>query len=358
MLERLPNDPVALATLGDASLELGDVAAARDAYGRARRDRPFRGDRGAPRRTWRSSPATPRPRSANARAAVDRGRRGGADGERAAFFRYQLADVLISTGDRAGAEKAYADALAVDPNSFLAHSGLGPGRGRRRRPRRRHQGADRGHRHRAAARVPRAPRRPVHAPGRAGDAKLATADYDTVEAIAQLAGEAARVYDRSLALYLANHGLDPDRAVALAAAELGAERTSTATTPTRGRCSRPVGRRRPTRRCSRRWPSAPRRQALYHAGMIDAALGRTDAARTKLERALDLDPSFDPLQAKRARETLAGLHVRTDPPLPPRAAAYDPATMHAHLFSTSVRLSRSERLRPARPGEPALLRAG
>ena len=50
-----------------------------------------------------------------------------------------------------------------------------------------------------------------------------------------------------------------------------------------------------------------RRQALYHAGMIDAALGRTANAKTNLTRALDLDPSFDILQAVHARAVLERL---------------------------------------------------
>ena len=46
---------------------------------------------------------------------------------------------------------------------------------------------------------------------------------------------------------------------------------------------------------------------MYHAGMIAAALGDTGRARTDLQSALTLDPTFDPLQAQRARQTLAGL---------------------------------------------------
>ena len=42
----------------------------------------------------------------------------------------------------------------------------------------------------------------------------------TVEAIAQLAGEAGSVYDRGLSLYLSDHGLEPERAVSLARDEL------------------------------------------------------------------------------------------------------------------------------------------
>ena len=144
---------------------------------------------------------------------------------------------------------------------------------------------------------------------RPGDAKLAAADYGTVEAIAKLAGDAASVYDRTLATYLADHGLEPDRAVALAQAELAVRKDVygyDAMAWTLLAAGRPQD------------ADAAMQQALhvgtqdarlfYHAGMIDAALGRTADARTMLGRALALDPSFDPFQAARARETLAGLH--------------------------------------------------
>ena len=47
---------------------------------------------------------------------------------------------------------------------------------------------------------------------------------------------------------------------------------------------------------------------LYHAGMIEAALGNDAAARRYLEDALATDPSFDPLAVRTARTTLAELH--------------------------------------------------
>ena len=46
---------------------------------------------------------------------------------------------------------------------------------------------------------------------------------------------------------------------------------------------------------------------LYHAGMIAAAVGDPTRARTLLTDALELDASFDPLAATRAREQLAAL---------------------------------------------------
>ena len=48
----------------------------------------------------------------------------------------------------------------------------------------------------------------------------------------------------------------------------------------------------------------------YHAGMIAAAAGDTDEARTILSTLLERHPGFDPLQAKRAAETLATIGGR------------------------------------------------
>ena len=52
-------------------------------------------------------------------------------------------------------------------------------------------------------------------------------------------------------------------------------------------------------------------QLLYHAGMIEHALGHADIARTQLTRALAINPYFHPMQPAMARATLASL-----PPAP------------------------------------------
>lgn len=51
---------------------------------------------------------------------------------------------------------------------------------------------------------------------------------------------------------------------------------------------------------------------LYHAGMIERALGRDEAARRHLERALEVNPSFHPTHAATARATLESIRS-TDP---------------------------------------------
>jgi tetratricopeptide (TPR) repeat protein len=307
VLERQPGDPVALATLGDASLELGDLVGARDAYGRANdvaRSAAtlvrlghlsfIGGDTAAAIRA--------------ATTAVTLADSEGAEGERAAFYHYQLADVLVSTGDRAGAARAYAAALAADPGSFLAHSGLA-------RVAAADGNLDEAIRQLSAAIaiVPQpeflARRGDLYTLRAApGDARRAADDYATVEAIAKLAGDASSVYDRTLALYLANHGREPTRAVALADAEL-AIRKDVYGYDADAWALLAAGRAADAEVMIGRALDVGTRDAkvLYHAGMIAVALGQTDRARALLKDSLALDPSFDPLQVSRARSTLATL---------------------------------------------------
>jgi tetratricopeptide (TPR) repeat protein len=142
-----------------------------------------------------------------------------------------------------------------------------------------------------------------------GDTKRGADDYATVEAIAKLAGEAASVYDRTLALYLANHGLEPSRAAALADAEL-AIRKDVYGYDADAWALLAAGRPAEADAMMTRALAFGTRDArlLYHAGMIALAIGQTDRARAFLTDSVALDPSFDPLQVARAREALASLH--------------------------------------------------
>ena len=307
VLARRPDDPVALATLGDAELELGNVDAARTAYVHAHRVAPSAATLGRlGHLAFITGDTTAAVR--DTRAAVAASVAEGAEGERAAFYQYQLADALISMGDRRGAAKAYAAALAADPGSFLARSGLA-----------RVAAAD-GDLDAAIRQLSDAisivPQPEFLARrgdlftlrGRPGDAKLAAADLATVEAIAKLSGEAANVYDRTLALYLANHGLEPDRAVSLAESEL-AIRKDVYGYDAMAWALLADGRAADADAAMRSAIAFGTVDAkvLYHAGMIDLALGRADEGRAALQRSLDLDSSFDPLQAARARTALASL---------------------------------------------------
>lgn len=140
-----------------------------------------------------------------------------------------------------------------------------------------------------------------------GEDDRAQDQYATVEVAATLA-EAQGVYDRSLALYLADHGLEPERAVAIAEAELE-QRSDVAGWDAYAWALLAADRPREAREASDRALSLGTADArfLYHAGMISNALGENSRARQELEAALDLNRAFQPLQAERARTVLESL---------------------------------------------------
>ena len=302
-----PDSPAALATLGDAALELGDIATARRAYqslsvtadsaaARVRRSHLafIEGDTAAAVAASRSALA----------AAIDEG----VTGSGLAWYRYQLGNTLIATGDRDGAAAAYAVALADDPGSYLARWGLAriaAAEGR----------TDEAiaHLDAAVAAVPLPESLALRADlndlrGAAGDARRAEDDRRTVLAIGQLSGAAAGVYDRTLSLFLANTGLDPARALQLAADELrvrkdvyGYDAYAWALLAN----DRPAE---ADEAMSMALAFGTHdAKLLYHAGMIATALDDSARARTLLREALALDDSFDPAGAARARATLESL---------------------------------------------------
>jgi len=307
VLAKQPNDPVALATLGDASLELGDISTARASYEHVNVLVPSAAIlvRLAHLAFIAGDTTTA---SKDAQAAAQLSVQEGAQGERAAWYQFQLGETLVATGDAAGAMVAYRAAVAADPNSYWAVSGLAralAGTGDLK-------GAISG----MTAAIGIVPLPDFLARrgdlytlrGGPGDASKAKQDYALVEAEAKLAGAASYVYDRILVLYLANHGLDPARALTLATAEL-AIRKDVYGYDAYAWALLAAGRPADADAAMGTALAFGTKDAkfMYHAGMIAAALGDTNRARANLEAALALDPTFDPLQAQRARDTLAGL---------------------------------------------------
>ncbi len=302
-----PADPTALAILGDASLELGHVAAARTAY--------------ADLATLGASPAASvrlshlafiEGRIADAvlasEAAVSGALEQGLNGSVVAWYHYQLGDTRIATGNRAGAAEAYRAALLADPASHLARWGLS------------RIAAAEGRLDDAIAQLDAAikimpqlefvARRAdlYRLRGAEDDTAREAADRATVLAIAGLAAAAGTVHDRTLSLYLAGSGDDPARALSLAAAEIdirpdvyGYDALAWALLandrPEEARVAMATALAFGTRDA----------RLLYHAGMIALALGERPQAASLLRDALDLDPSFDPLAVALASAVLAEL---------------------------------------------------
>lgn len=301
-----PGDPTALATLGDAALELGDLTMATDAYTALRALAP---SAAAEVRESRLAFIQGRVTDAVAasRAAVDLAVDEGASGA-LAWYRYQLGALLLATGDRAGASEAFDTALRDDPTSHLALAG------------RARIAAAEGSLDAAIADLDAATatiplpeslaRRAdlLERRGGPGDAARAADDRATVLAIAQLSDAGAGVYDRTLALYLATTGIDPQRALRLAEAEI-AVRKDVYGYDALGWALLANGRDAEADAALTAALAVGTRDAsiLYHAGMAASAVGDAPRARQLLEDALALDPTFDPVSVARAEQTLVGL---------------------------------------------------
>jgi tetratricopeptide (TPR) repeat protein len=140
---------------------------------------------------------------------------------------------------------------------------------------------------------------------RKGDTVRARVEYGTVEVIAKLAKINQQVYNRLLALFYADHGLQPDEALRLTQAEL-AVRKDVYGYDAYAWALYQTGRYAQARDASDKALAQGTADAkiLYHSGLIAKAMGDTARARADLSRALAISPSFDPLQASRARAAL------------------------------------------------------
>ncbi len=230
---------------------------------------------------------------------------GGPAAENTEYVRVQLGHLYFATGDLARAEQIYGESLARLPEYIPALDGLA----RVRAARGEYSEAIELY-EQASARIP--------LPGTiialgetyeaAGDQGRATDEYQLVEAI-QLLFEANGVRsDVELAAFSAAHGDDADRALALA-------RDAHVRLPTifaadvlawslyrTGAIAEAAGVADEALRLG-----TQNSVMLYHGGVIAAADGDTDTARTRLEAALDLNPRFSPLLADRAAAALAAL---------------------------------------------------
>lgn len=307
ILSQAPGDPTALGVLGDASLELGDLDTAGRAYGELRAVAD-----GSTARVRAGRLAFVLGDTAGAvaatRSAVDAAVDEGLEDDALAFYQVTLGEMLIATGDAAGARDAFTAALEARPGLPAGLVGIAKLDAFAGELDMAIAGLDG-----AIAAIPL----PDSLARRAdllalrdgpGDAALAATDRATIEAVARLAGDAAYVYDRGLSLYLADHELDPDRAVRLATDELAirgdvygydalawallnAGRASDAAAPMASALAGGT-------HDARLW---------YHAGLIAAANGDAAGARRDLEAALALGPALDPVARERAAAALGVL---------------------------------------------------
>ena len=299
-----PTQLPALATEGDAALELGDVATATASYDALAKVAPgaaidARLSRlafidGDPAKSWQL-----------ATRAYDEAVATGETGPSLSWYAYVPGTLAISAGRPQQALDWFRRAVAAWPGSFLANAGVGRAEAALGRT------DDAIRDYRAAIAI--APQPDVVAAlgdlyALRGDATLSTQQYDTVEAIAHLAAINAQVFNRQLVLFSVNHGRDLPEALRLADQELAVRKDAYGYDAdawallANGRAAD---------------ADAAMQHALafgtvdplleYHAGLIDQALGRTAEARRLLAAAVGATGALDPLAATRAEAALGAL---------------------------------------------------
>jgi tetratricopeptide (TPR) repeat protein len=292
----------ALSVAGDAQLELGIYAGAADAYAKVAA----------------SSPDAPAIEVRQARldfvnGRVDEARRMAAKAEDdaiasalggpdLAYYETFRGQVELDSGYYDRAATFYGEALQEAPDYYVALAGMGRARAAQGRIDNAISLYEK-----AVAIVPQPDF--LAALGdlytRKGDTVRARVEYGTVEVIAKLAKINQQVYNRLLALFYADHGLQPDEALRLTQAEL-AVRKDVYGYDAYAWALYQTGRYAQARDASDKALAQGTADAkiLYHSGLIAKAMGDTARARADLSRALAISPSFDPLQASRARAAL------------------------------------------------------
>ncbi len=299
-----PDDFQALAVTGDASLETGDYATAEETYHRLLDAAP-----GGPVYSRMARLAWLQGYSDEAidwmREAADESLTLDIGGEELAWYRFQLGELYFNTGDLRNAHKWYNEADQAYPDYYLARAGLGK------------VAAARGEFDSAIAYysslVDQIPQ-----PGFVaylgdiytlnGDTAAAQGQYDTVAFIHELEETQQILYNRQMALFFANHNTRLDEALAYAESELAARQDIYAYDTLAWVLYR-LGRYDEAADASTRAMALGTQDALlfYHAGMIADARGDSGAAATYLNRALEINPNFDLIQAASARNALAAL---------------------------------------------------
>ncbi len=285
----------ALATIGDASLELGLYDKAWAAYEELLARNPS-----APvysrlaRYAWITGDT---PAAINwMQQAVDDAKSVGLKGERLAWYQFQLGELYFKSGNVAEAAVQYGAAGDSFPTYYLVLAGEGK------------VAAARGDWDEAIAQyealVARLPQPDFVAMlgdfyRLSGNETAAQQQYDTVFFIAELEAVNNLLYNRQLALFYANHDTNLAHALTIAEAEL-VTRADVYGYDTVAWALYKNGRFDEAAVASEQALAQGTDEALfyYHAGMIAAAQGNNELAKTQLNLALELNPNFDFLQAQ------------------------------------------------------------
>jgi tetratricopeptide (TPR) repeat protein len=295
----------ALAVVGDAALELGDLDQARAAYEAL-------GERAPSPPVWSRTAHLAflegdRERAISLLDTAITAAAGRVAPEESAFYSFQLGELHRSAGELPEADAAYERALAVLPSHVPSLAGLA--RIREAQGRRDEAIAlleD------AATRMPQPEL--VAALGDlyalAGQTEAAEAQYALVRRIGEVAAATGSAYDRQLILFAADHALDVEATVAAAQAALRERRDVYGYDALAWALFR-------ANRLDEAATAASRSLALgtpdprlaYHAGMIAAARGEMAEARRLLGAAVAGAAYLPPLQVPIAEAALADLEV-------------------------------------------------
>ncbi len=221
--------------------------------------------------------------------------------ETVAWCRWQLGETAFSVGDYETAEKNYKDALVTFPDYYRAIASLG------------RVLAARGDSPGAIEQYEKVVRilpDPTYIAALGDLYKLAGRDedakrqYELVEKIGHLSELNGALYNRSLALFYADHDIKTGEAYGLAAKEYEVRRDiygADALAWTAFKAGK-LNEAQTAIKDALRLNTQDAR-LFYHAGMI-AAAGDKTAGREFLQRAVKLNPQFDPLQAANAKTLL------------------------------------------------------
>lgn len=229
----------------------------------------------------------------------------GATPETLAWCYWQAGEASFKMGDYQAAEKNYRASLDTFPNYPQAVASLGRAR------------AAQGDLDGAIVQFETVVRRlpdPVFV-GELGDlyqlagkADDAARQYALVEQIARLSALSGRLYNRQLANFFADHDMKPDEAYLMAVGEYAGRKDIYGADAVAWTAFK-AGKLDEARASMKEAMKLGTRDArlFYHAGMIAAALGDRETARKNLSAALELNPAFDQLQARKAKDALAQL---------------------------------------------------
>jgi tetratricopeptide (TPR) repeat protein len=295
------------AIVGDAYADMGEYKKAGEAYGRLTPHDMILAPRAAYARDSRLAYlkfiAGDTPGAVTLmRTAVSEGSEAQLPAENLAWLYYELGEFLTQAGDVASADAVYLSALTIHPGDFRALAALGKLRaniGRYPDAIVLYQ--------KAIAIVPMptfiAELGDVYA--RTGNQSEAKKQYDLVEYIGLLGHINQVLHNRDLALFYADHGIKLDQALELARKEFEV-RHDIYTWDALAWALFKNGKINEAAEVSEKALQFGTRDPLllFHAGMIDAQLGRHEAAQRELGKALQINPHFHMQYAEVAQQRL------------------------------------------------------